>query len=100
PGAPRRRADGDAACRPGHRRRGARDRHRAHAPGDALAERTRERLMHLVARGEADLDLGHLTYCNNIHAGEALDDVMASLARHLPAIKQAVAPDRSLGVGL
>jgi sugar phosphate isomerase/epimerase len=45
-------------------------------------------------------DLGHLTYCTNIHAGEPLDEVMAGLAKHLPAIKAAVAPDRPLGVGL
>jgi len=45
-------------------------------------------------------DLGHLTYCTNIHAGESLDEVMAGLARHLPAIKSAVARDRPLGVGL
>ena len=45
-------------------------------------------------------DLGHLTYCTNIHPGEPLDEVMAGLARHLPAIKSAVAQDRPLGVGL
>ena len=45
-------------------------------------------------------DLGHLTYCTNIHAGEPLDEVMAGLAKHLPAIKSAVAPERTLGVGL
>jgi hypothetical protein len=45
-------------------------------------------------------DLGHLTYCTNIHAGESLEEVMAGLARHLPAIKAAVAKDRPLGVGL
>jgi sugar phosphate isomerase/epimerase len=45
-------------------------------------------------------DLGHLTYCTNIHAGEPLDEVMAGLAKHLPAIKSAVAQDRALGVGL
>ena len=45
-------------------------------------------------------DLGHLTYCTNIHAGEPLAEVMAGLARHLPAIKSAVAQDRALGVGL
>jgi hypothetical protein len=45
-------------------------------------------------------DLGHLTYCTNIHAGEPLAEVMAGLAKHLPAIKAAVAPDRPLGVGL
>jgi sugar phosphate isomerase/epimerase len=45
-------------------------------------------------------DLGHLTYCTNIHAGEPLEEVMAGLARHLPPIKAAVAGDRPLGVGL
>jgi len=45
-------------------------------------------------------DLGHLTYCTNIHAGEPLEEVMRGLARHLPAIKTAVAPDRPFGVGL
>jgi sugar phosphate isomerase/epimerase len=53
------------------------------------------------ARGKAaGRELGHLTYCTNIHAGEPLADVMASLARHLPAIKAEVAPDHALGVGL
>ena len=33
-------------------------------------------------------DLGHLTYCTNIHAGEPLTEVMAGLAQHLPAILQ------------
>lgn len=45
-------------------------------------------------------ELGHLTYCTNIHAGESLDEVMAGLARHLPAIKARIAPDRPMGVGL
>jgi len=45
-------------------------------------------------------DLGHLTYCTNIHAGEPLDEVMASLARHLPEIKSGAAGDRPMGVGL
>jgi len=45
-------------------------------------------------------DLGHLTYCTNIHPGEPLDEVMAGLVRYLPAIKSAVAMDRPLGVGL
>ena len=47
-----------------------------------------------------DGDLGHLTYCTNIHAGESWPEVRASLRRNLPAIKAAVAPDRPLGVGL
>jgi hypothetical protein len=44
--------------------------------------------------------LGHLTYCTNIHPGETWAEVRASLERHLPVIKQKVAPDRSFGVGL
>jgi sugar phosphate isomerase/epimerase len=42
----------------------------------------------------------HLTYCTNIHAGESWEEIEASLARHLPAIKAAVVPDRPFGVGL
>jgi len=56
--------------------------------------------MHLAANLGPGRDLGHLTYCTNIHAGEPLDEVMSSLARHLPAIKTRVATDRPLGVGL
>ena len=52
--------------------------------------------MHLAGERE----LGHLTYCTNIHAGEPLDDVMASLARHLPEIKSDAAGGQALGVGL
>ena len=44
--------------------------------------------------------LGHLTYCTNIHAGEPLDEVMASLARHLPVIRAGLKSDAPLGVGL
>jgi len=56
--------------------------------------------MHLGAAGGGGRDLGHLTYCTNIHAGEPLEEVMASLARHLPAIKAQVAGDQPFGVGL
>ena len=45
-------------------------------------------------------DLGHLSYCTNIHAGEPLDEVMRSLALHLPAIKAQVAGEQSFGIGL
>jgi sugar phosphate isomerase/epimerase len=45
-------------------------------------------------------DLGHLTYCTNIHPGETWSEVFANLERYLPAIKRQVAPDRALGVGL
>jgi len=56
--------------------------------------------MHLAAPGPAGRDLGHLTYCTNIHAGEPFDDVMASLARHLPAIRAEAAGAQPFGVGL
>lgn len=42
----------------------------------------------------------HLTYCTNIHAGESWSAIRESLDAHVPAIKAAVAPDRSLGIGL
>ena len=45
-------------------------------------------------------DLGHLTYCTNIHAADHWPDVLAGLRRHLPEIKQEFAPDRPMGVGL
>ncbi len=45
-------------------------------------------------------DLGHLTYCTNIHAGETWPEVLAGLKRHLPPIKAAIAPGQPLGVGL
>ena len=56
--------------------------------------------MQLVANGSSGRDLGHLTYCTNIHAGEPLDEVLSSLARHLPDIKARVAGTQPMGVGL
>jgi sugar phosphate isomerase/epimerase len=56
--------------------------------------------MQLGPSAGSGLDLGHLSYCTNIHAGEALDDVMRSLALHLPQVKAGVAADRPFGVGL
>ncbi len=44
--------------------------------------------------------LGHLTYCTNIHAGEAWPDVLASLEENVPRIKSALQPDGHLGIGL
>ena len=44
--------------------------------------------------------LGHLSYCTNIHAGEAWPDVIASLRTCLPPIKAKLCPDRAFGVGL
>lgn len=45
-------------------------------------------------------NLGHLSYCTNIHAGEEWSDIMASLRQCVPAIKQSVSPDHSFGIGL
>jgi sugar phosphate isomerase/epimerase len=45
-------------------------------------------------------ELGHLTYCTNIHPGESWPEVLTNLERHLPAIKRQTAPDRALAVGL
>jgi hypothetical protein len=42
----------------------------------------------------------HLTYCTNIHAGEAWAEVRANLERYVLAVKQRVAPGRPFGVGL
>ncbi len=47
-----------------------------------------------------DGSLGHLTYCTNIHRGETWPEVLASLERHLPAVKARFSPDRPFGVGL
>ena len=49
---------------------------------------------------DKDRRLGHLTYCTNIHAGEAWDDVLASLRRNVPAIKQSLNPGADIGIGL
>ncbi len=49
--------------------------------------------------GDTD-GLGHLTYCTNIHAGEAWADVEESLRTNLPQIKRQVSAQGPLGVGL
>ena len=41
-----------------------------------------------------------LSYCTNIHPGETWPETFASLTRHLPSVKTAVAPERPFGVGL
>lgn len=53
--------------------------------------------MRIAKEGRA---LGHLTYCTNIHAGEAWPDVKASLSEHLPLIKAATTPAAPLAIGL
>lgn len=45
-------------------------------------------------------DLGHLTYCTNIHPGETWPEVQANLERHVVEVKRQVAPDQPFGVGL
>ena len=45
-------------------------------------------------------ELGHLTYCTNIHSGEEWPDVRSSLQQHLPIVKADFAPDALMGVGL
>ncbi|MGV3655565.1 MAG: metabolite traffic protein EboE [Noviherbaspirillum sp.] len=42
----------------------------------------------------------HLTYCSNIHPGETLDEVEASLRRHLPEVRALAAPGQRFGIGL
>ncbi len=43
---------------------------------------------------------GHLTYCTNIHAGESWDSHFESLKRNFPLIKDQVARDKPMGIGL
>ncbi|MGI9450418.1 MAG: metabolite traffic protein EboE, partial [Geminicoccaceae bacterium] len=45
-------------------------------------------------------ELGHLTYCTNIHAGETWDEIFERLKLNLPLIKEEVARDVPFGVGL
>src|SRR4051812_43077046 len=42
----------------------------------------------------------HLTYCTNVHKGETWEDVFNILQTDLLAVRQAVAPMESFGVGL
>lgn len=44
--------------------------------------------------------LGHLTYSTLVHEGDTWPQMRASVARYLPEVKRAVAPDRPLGVSL
>ncbi len=43
---------------------------------------------------------GHLTYCSNIHAGETWSEVFNALKTHLPRVKEKVAADQDMGIGL
>ena len=42
----------------------------------------------------------HLTYCTNIHPGESWGDTFDNLQFHIPKVKQEIAPDQPLGIGL
>jgi sugar phosphate isomerase/epimerase len=42
----------------------------------------------------------HLTYCLNVHPGEALGDVLAAIRGHAVPIRDLVAPGRRFGLGL
>lgn len=43
---------------------------------------------------------GHLTYCTNIHGGEAWADHFAALRENVPLIKAQVTPGQPMGIGL
>jgi sugar phosphate isomerase/epimerase len=45
-------------------------------------------------------DLGHLTYCTNIHAGETWDEIFERLKLNLGKFDAEVSPGAALGVGL
>jgi sugar phosphate isomerase/epimerase len=45
-------------------------------------------------------ELGHLSYCSNIHPGETWPEVLGQLQRHLPQLKQQLSPQAPFGVGL
>ena len=47
-----------------------------------------------------DGDLGHLTYCLNIHPAETWQEVKGALVGPVEKVKQAVAPDIRFDVGL
>lgn len=45
-------------------------------------------------------DLGHLTYCTNIHAAETWPETISALEEYLPRIKQQISPGEAMGLGL
>lgn len=42
----------------------------------------------------------HLTYCSNIHPGETWTETRAAVLRHVPEVRDRVAPGQRFGVGL
>ncbi|MFB6372970.1 MAG: hypothetical protein ABEN55_07620 [Bradymonadaceae bacterium] len=47
----------------------------------------------------ADRDI-HLGYCTNIHAATGWPQVLAALRQHAPRLKDRLAPDGPMGLGL
>ncbi|MBL4733534.1 MAG: metabolite traffic protein EboE [Rhizobiaceae bacterium] len=45
-------------------------------------------------------NLGHLTYCTNIHAGETWEEIFGGIQKHLPSVKAELSPNAPLGLGL
>jgi hypothetical protein len=43
---------------------------------------------------------GDLTYCTNIHAGESWSEHFQILRENIPAVKKAISPNTSFGIGL
>lgn len=48
---------------------------------------------------ETDGDF-HLTYCTNIHPGEAWKEVFANLQKYVPQLKAQLSPNKSFAIGL
>jgi hypothetical protein len=46
------------------------------------------------------VNTGHLTYCTNIHAGKNWEEDFNALKQNFPVIKQTIAPNEPLGLGL
>jgi len=45
-------------------------------------------------------EAGHLSYCTNIHPGEAWSDHFAAIKNNFPSIKDKISPDKPMGIGL
>ncbi|MDB5120762.1 MAG: xylose isomerase [Sphingobacteriales bacterium] len=47
-----------------------------------------------------EINNAHLTYCTNIHAGESWKEHFAAIQQHFPKIKEQVANNQAMGIGL
>ena len=45
-------------------------------------------------------ELGHLTYCTNIHPGETWEEIFESLETYVLPLKQALSPNAPFAIGL